>query len=448
MNPFISHVSAKIVAFQQKESVSRLFQAYAYPYLSREARIRLIERTQKALNATPPDAYCDPILLNVMSDPVSTERGHSYERSSIETVFEKERQRFHSQKRSLIQKLLNIKPSPCFKDPKTNLPISDRLIPNVNLRSRILEYQENHIKELLSLAKEWLPYFNFKDINRLIFFAKEFIESLRYQQPYSRELDEIKEQLQIAQNKSKSPQTITYPDGSVYKGYITCGAEYSGKRHGEGTLEFNTNPPVHYRAYWKSDQPKQGVFFFLNPSYRNISITNHGIQTESLAKPATFTLSHEKDVVTGYPKKEMSIQKLQPLLQFIMDKDYFKGVESQIFQLLQSLNGFKPIKPVSSGSLESTPSETDSVPSETKSLHREAEEESASDRESRVVQWDGGSLYQDAVSDLDHMSLDVQFDPNSPQKSLDSFVALPNALHPNPNPQQAIPRPLIEVSFV
>jgi len=112
------------------------------------------------------------------------------------------------------------------------------------------------------------------------------------------------------------------------------------------------------------------------------------------------------------------------------------------------LNGFKPIKPVSSGSLESTPSETDSVPSETKSLHREAEEESASDRESRVVQWDGGSLYQDAVSDLDHMSLDVQFDPNSPQKSLDSFVALPNALHPNPNPQQAIPRPLIEVSFV
>lgn len=69
------------------------------------------------------DAFNDPVLCDIMRDPVITEDGHSYERTSIETWFA----RGH-------------RTSPC-----TGAQLSSTtLIPNHNLRIAIEEFLELH----------------------------------------------------------------------------------------------------------------------------------------------------------------------------------------------------------------------------------------------------------------------------------------------------------------
>ena len=65
----------------------------------------------------PPDEVFCPITTEIMRDPVLAADGHTYERSAIESWFEKKR-RANEQ----------------LTSPKTNVVISDTLMPNHSLK--------------------------------------------------------------------------------------------------------------------------------------------------------------------------------------------------------------------------------------------------------------------------------------------------------------------------
>lgn len=67
-----------------------------------------------------PRDLCCPISFELMSDPVFTSDGHTYDRASIEGWFRLGHQR----------------------SPLTNLPITRLLTPNHGLKARILEYRQ------------------------------------------------------------------------------------------------------------------------------------------------------------------------------------------------------------------------------------------------------------------------------------------------------------------
>jgi len=82
------------------------------------------QRYDEGLMPRPPIKYLDPITFRIMNDPVTNSVGETYDRKNIKG--------WYKARQNIVQMLII-----GLKDPNTNRSVTDKLIPNKDLREEI-----------------------------------------------------------------------------------------------------------------------------------------------------------------------------------------------------------------------------------------------------------------------------------------------------------------------
>ncbi|OFW80393.1 MAG: hypothetical protein A2887_05520 [Alphaproteobacteria bacterium RIFCSPLOWO2_01_FULL_40_26] len=157
-----------------------------------------------------PEDFCCPISGSIMSDPVLTAAGHSYDRASLLQHFEYRK-----------------------TDPKTRQDLGEDPVLNENytLKALIASHVESTRERALAVAQEFISYGDFKEAKKLAERASELNEVFPSAE-YTRRIEAVKEELRLSSTlfPAAEHEHMPYSGASAASG----GAEVGGGGGGGG----------------------------------------------------------------------------------------------------------------------------------------------------------------------------------------------------------------------